>query len=347
MTSARLHASAFELGPPDVPVELVADVVRRDYGIDDATRRLSGERDLNLVFGSGAHALLCKVSSPDELDVVVDLQIEALIHLEARAPIAVPRLIRTVDGATSTIVESGGVRHAVRMLTFLPGEPFEGDEAIDAETLAAIGRAVGALAAALADFEHPGAQHFVLWDISNGVLADDRLWATLGDDADRLARPHRDRLVNETLPALGRCRRQVIHNDAHAGNVLRDPGSGGVGGVIDFGDMVEAPLVNDLAISAAGFVRNDDLSPIEAVAALASGYHDVHPLERGEVELLYDAVVARLVLTVLLFDHQIHHGTGHAEYSREARPAAVDDLAGWLEHDRSAAIAHFLAEVGS
>ena len=346
MTRPRTREADFTLGPPELPIELVVDTARRRFGVDGEPDRLSGERDLNVVFGRGDDARLCKVSGADEPDVVVDLQIEALLYLEKAAPeLSVPQVIRTVDGATSATLVVDGVEHAVRVLTFVSGVPFENETELGVETLVSVGRTVGGLAQALADFDHPGAGHFVLWDISNGVLDEDALWATLGHDAGDLADRHRRRLADGTLPALAGQRRQVIHNDAHAGNVLRAPGTHQVCGVIDFGDMVEAPLVNDLAISASGFLRNDDLSAIDAVAALARGYHDAHPLVPAEIELLYDAVLARLVLTMLLFDYQIHHGTGHADYSRRARAGALDDLALWLGHDRSAATDRFLEEI--
>lgn len=348
MTARPLRRTDFELGPPELPPEIVIDTARRHFGVVGEPRRLAGERDLNLLFGRGAEARLLKVSSADELDVVVDLQIEALLHLEARAPeLTVPRVVRTLDGATSARVEALGESHAVRMLTFVEGEPFDGDRTVDDDTLASVGRVVGRLAAALADFNHGGADHFLLWDISNGVLGEDSLWETLGPDVRDLAAGQRRRLVEETLPGLASQRSQVIHNDAHGGNVLRRPGSHEVSGVIDFGDTVRAPLINDLAICASGFIRNDALTAIEAVAALARGFHGVNPLVPSEIDLLYDAVLARLVLTMLLFDHQIERETGHARYCHQARPGALVDLADWLGHDRVAATERFFEGVAA
>ena len=54
---------------------------------------------------------------------------------------------------------------------------------------------------------------------------------------------------------MERLPRQVIHNDGHAGNLLRaDAGSEHVTGLIDFGDLVHTVTVADLAVSGASLV---------------------------------------------------------------------------------------------
>ena len=58
---------------------------------------------------------------------------------------------------------------------------------------------------------------------------------------------HFDRLQEYTLMALRNLPSQVIHNDAHYGNLLcatNNPEQ--LTGVIDFGDIIKRPLVVDL-----------------------------------------------------------------------------------------------------
>lgn len=53
----------------------------------------------------------------------------------------------------------------------------------------------------------------------------------------------------DTLPRLRRERHQVIHADAHRGNLLAVSGEPEqVAGIIDFGDMVFAPMVMEVAV---------------------------------------------------------------------------------------------------
>jgi Ser/Thr protein kinase RdoA (MazF antagonist) len=70
-------------------------------------------------------------------------------------------------------------------------------------------------------------------------------------------------------------------------------------GVIDFGDMLNAPLIVDVAI-AASYLRLSEGEPLAGVAALVSGYHSVTPLEIAETDLLLDLIRARLAATIAI-----------------------------------------------
>ena len=59
----------------------------------------------------------------------------------------------------------------MRLETFLPGITFDERQAISSTGLTAIGELLGAVAAALADFDHPAAWGFMPWDIANGLVA--------------------------------------------------------------------------------------------------------------------------------------------------------------------------------
>jgi Ser/Thr protein kinase RdoA (MazF antagonist) len=173
------------------------------------------------------------------------------------------------------------------------------------------------------------------WDVSNGLLADDELWACAEADTLEIAAPVRLHLGEQVLPAMARLRSQVIHGDAHAGNLLRpSAASHRVTGLIDFGDMVEAPLAVDLAVLAASFtdVNDDSLS---AVVSLARGFNHVVPLSSDELEQLYDLILARLVLSALLYDFQLSNCTAPLEVVMEDRPAGLTRLREWLQLEAS------------
>ena len=72
-----------------------------------------------------------------------------------------------------------------------------------------------------------------------------------------------------------------------------------IAGVIDFGDMVHAPLVNNLAVAAA-YQLAPAGHPLETVADLVGAYHGVVPLEDAELDLLFDLIATRMVLTVTI-----------------------------------------------
>ena len=138
-----------------------------------------------------------------------------------------------------------------------------------------------------------------------------------------LAAPMLDRLRDEVLPALNAQPSQVIHNDGHSGNLLRaDAQSQSVTGLIDFGDMVYAPIINELAIPATTFLRLRPHS-LSIVEHLLAGFHRVHPLSDAEAALLWDAITLRGLITVLLSDVKVKLGGKSAGGARQDRTEAM------------------------
>ncbi|MFD2782056.1 aminotransferase class III-fold pyridoxal phosphate-dependent enzyme [Novosphingobium pokkalii] len=101
-------------------------------------------------------------------------------------------------------------------------------------------------------------------------------------------------------PALARTRHQVVHQDAHMGNLLVDPAEPTrVVGVIDFGDMLHGPLLADLATAADCF-PDAQADPLAILADVTQGFDAVCPLEEAEIDLVFDLCCLRLVNTVLV-----------------------------------------------
>ncbi len=185
------------------------------------------------------------------------------------------------------------------MLGWLPGRPLTAARPLSPATLTAIGRLQGRLCHALRGFFHPAARQFMPWDLTNGLLLAPETRRAMPPEAARLAAAALDRLAR-LLPRLAELRAQVIHHDAHLGNLLGDPERPGtVTGVIDFGDLVHAPLVLELATSLAG-IAEDRVDFPQAAAAVVAGFHAIVPLEEDELALLFDLTLGRSILTVQL-----------------------------------------------
>ena len=72
-----------------------------------------------------------------------------------------------------------------------------------------------------------------------------------------------------------------------------------VAGVIDFGDMLQSPLVVDIAV-AASYLRVLEGDPLTHIAAFLAGYHAVRPLQTAEIEVLFELIKARLCATIAI-----------------------------------------------
>jgi len=295
--------------PPTFDAATVADKVEDEYGLAGEWAALVGERDQNFRLSTeDGRKFVVKIAGPDEDPELADFQVQALLFLEKGSPqIPVPRIVRTKTGrCLSELINGRCVKHVLRVVTYLDGIPYGEGVFPDAENLQKIGAFQAMTVNALAGFEHSASRHFMPWNLSNGIAVSGHLWAEAAGDARKLATPLLHRLCHEVLPRLHAGPSQIIHNDAHPYNLLRaNAASQDVVGLIDFGDMVHAPIINELAVSAAAFHKpgKEDLLTVEN---LLIGFHRVHPLSGEQVSLLWDAMILRLLITILLSDMKLN-----------------------------------------
>lgn len=324
----------FAFDPPEIDPAEIDGIARRFYGVAGEMTRLRGERSHNtLIQAADGVEVVLKIASANEPVDTVRMHAAALIHLERHAPhLPVARLVRSGDGNPVPILRRAGRRHAMRLVTHLPGVTYGDGDPVSTAGLESIGALIGAVSAALADFEHPDARHFMAWDIANGLVHDDGLWAGLAPDAARTLERARPRL-SEAVAVMPALPRQVIHNDGHAGNLLRSgTGSDQATGIIDFGDLVHTITVADLAVAGANLAPHQ-ADPIAALVALVDGFRSRRHVSSVELEALPDLVLCRLVLSTLLVEHQIAHAPHIAAAVSAERPGLLADVDTWLAID--------------
>lgn len=274
------------------------------FGVRGSARALSGERDQNFHLRvADGPGYVFKIHPPAEDPLVVDFQIRALQHLAEVDPgLVVPRVILSPDGQSSVPVEliSGRPQQA-RLLSYLPGVPIGAHRPLREAQLRSLGQTLGRLDRALRGFFHPAGGYALLWDASQCPQLRPLL-EHIPDEALRaLVAAGMDRVEAELIPALRRLRAQPIHNDANSNNVLLDPDAlDRVAGVLDFGDMVHRPRIQELAV-AASYHLGPDEDPMAPITALVAGYHAVDPLEADELAALRDLIVARLMVSATMW----------------------------------------------
>ena len=248
-----------------------------------------------------------------------------LQQLQQRDPaLILPRIIKTRDAALYAKMQNGD--NPLRVLSYLPGLPLAAGAPPTTGLAANAGHFLGRVSAALKGFSDPAQEHYLAWDLGNGLLDDDAIWSSGAADIRALEAALRPLLKRRVLSRLPGQRRQVVHHDAHQDNLLRPHAdSETVVGLIDFGDMIKSAIVCDLAILCLGFVERS-ISAQDCVAHAVAGYHAEFPLLTGEIDLLFDTMLARETLTVLLFDFKIAQNASASDYVREARPGLMKSL---------------------
>lgn len=293
---AVLAASA-----PPVDADRAVEVARRYYGLAVAAEELVSERDRNFrLTAADGRSFVLKVANAAEDPAVTDFQVQALLHIAAHGDgVSVPEIVPTLDGRHSFLLDTVQGPHVTRLVTWLDGVVMR-SRPVTTALARDFGRYAARLARALAGFEHPCADHSLLWDMRRAG----RVRELVGCISDR---EHRgrvtdclDRFIGDLLPQFPALRSQVVHNDLNPENVLLAPDDDDrVVGVIDFGDMVASPLAVDVAV-AASYMRKFDGDPLDYIRAFVAAYHAVTPLTPRELGLLMDLVRVRLAMTTTI-----------------------------------------------
>lgn len=316
-----------------------AEVIARDiYGLDGRASGLSGERDRNFKLrNADGRTFIVKLSNPSETEDVIDFQIQALLHLEAVAPdLYVPRVVRALNGETTyRVPDRDGNSLIVRVLTYISGTPLHEVEST-ATLRDSIADFLARLDLALRDFDHPASRHALLWNLTRAASLRELL-VHVPRDRRPLIERQLDRFEQRVAPQIPQLRSQVIHNDLNPQNAVVDKNRHDhIAGVFDFGDMVHAPLINELAIAAAYQLKRNNF-PLGVIGSMAARYSARYPLKRLELELLVDLIATRLMLTVCIGAWRATLHPGNSSYILRSHADAWEGLAWMDELDPKAA----------
>jgi 4-aminobutyrate aminotransferase-like enzyme/Ser/Thr protein kinase RdoA (MazF antagonist) len=289
---------------PRFDVDGARALAREFYGLEVAASPLDSERDQNFRLDlSGGDRLVLKIANAAESRDWLEAQNAAMAHAVARG-VPCPSVVAALDGdRIATASGEDGAVHMVRLLTWVHGEPLGRVRHHSPGLLEDLGRRLGELDAALADFDHPALHRDFHWDLGRASvtiaeqvprIVDETLRSLVGDLAARAAAA-----VEQARPALPT---QAIHNDANDHNVLvvrETPGAERLSGFIDFGDMIHGWRAADPAIAIA-YTMLDAVDPLAVARRIAGAYHGAHPLTEQEAGLLFDLAVLRLCLSAAI-----------------------------------------------
>lgn len=301
MTESRSSLDTIAVPPPDAPEIEVLDLLIREFGLQGKLTPLVSERDQNFrLDATNGRQFVVKIANAAEPAQITDFQIQALLHLEASAcTVAVPKLVRTRSGETSSNIGTADASNVLRVVSYVPGRPVE-ETAPGPELAYASGQCLAELDRALSDFSHAGESQVLLWDMQRASELRELMAHVSDPELQAMVNACLDDFEKRAAPFFPELRSQVIHNDLNPGNILvtnSEPAT--IAGVIDFGDMLRAPLVVDVAIAAA-YLRSTDDDTLAAMRALIAGFNSIVPLEERERELLFDLIRMRLATTITI-----------------------------------------------
>jgi 4-aminobutyrate aminotransferase-like enzyme/Ser/Thr protein kinase RdoA (MazF antagonist) len=293
----------------DVTEGEAARFARELYGLEVTAKSLPGEYDDNFHLTNNGPpspdgtAFVLKVMHPARERSFIDLQCRALQHLAERAPqLNLPRVRPTRNGdAFIEVTPNDGSPRLTWLLTYVPGRVLADVRPHSADLLKSVGKFLGEMDVALADFSHPAAHRELKWDFARASWIREHLH--LIEDPARRALVEKFLALYdaELVPATSWLRRSVVYGDANDHNVLVGdpwPAPGNALSVIDFGDMHHTFTVSEPAIAAA-YATLGKTNPLPAAAEVVSGYHSTHPLTDAEIKVLFVLIGTRLAISVV------------------------------------------------
>tara|TARA_B110000438_G_scaffold40357_1_gene40317 strand:- start:3176 stop:4261 length:1086 start_codon:yes stop_codon:yes gene_type:complete len=290
---------------PNFSVHEAIDIVKKNYGLDVTAKKLVSERDQNFLISTALEKkYVLKIANCEEDPIVTDFQIKALSHIALKKDnsIITPEIKNTKLNIDSIQIKKDAKVYKARIVTYIDGEPlWSSDNSIPDLYLASdMGRYLACLGKTLKDFNHPGSNQSLLWDMKQALFLREITNHITENNSKEMVNEVLTSFENYALPVFDSLRWQVIHNDMNPDNILIDTkGVRRVCGVIDFGDMVYSPLIIDLAV-AASYLDTDDGNPLYLMNNFIAGYNNVTKLKLDEINILFDLIKVRLATTVAI-----------------------------------------------
>ncbi|MEL6865919.1 MAG: phosphotransferase, partial [Bacteroidota bacterium] len=274
-------------------------LARQYYRLEAKAKALPGEIDLNfrLREKEGLEYIL-KIAGPAEKAEMLELQNAVLEHLAHQnvEGLQLPRLIQSTEGKAITELDQHHSKRLMRLLSWVPGQLWAAVKPHSPQLLRSLGAACAKLCGAMQGFEHPAAHRWYKWDLAKADWIEAYLHHFAAEEQ-RIVGDFLHQFKQRVLPQISQLRHSVNHNDANDFNILVDTKAQKVVGLIDFGDVLYTPTINDLAITIA-YAAMHKADPLRAAMSVVEGFHEGFPLLEEELALIYTLVAARLCTTV-------------------------------------------------
>ena len=273
------------------------NLLRKYYGIEAIeVKKLTGYDNVNYLVKTQENKYVLKTyKKDDELFDLVKAESEVLAHLSSPGNDHFPKPIKTHDGEYVIKTELEGDEVVIRLLSYLEGMFFK-----DVDHTPELFQSFGTFMAKT-DLQLQNITNYTIkarqfeWDIQHVNLNAPLIHDILEPENRKIAAYFLQQFKEVVFPILPKLRKSVIHNDANDWNVLVSNGK--VSGIIDFGDLVYSPLINELAVTITYAIMEKD-DPISWACYIVTAYHKIIPLEIHELDLLYYLIAAQLCISV-------------------------------------------------
>ena len=295
--------SVFNSVPPKITKIELIKWLKVNYSIfynkNISLKELKSERDKNFLLKLKNKPLyVIKISNPAESISLLKLQDFVLNSLIKRNSIKnfIPKTIHS----TIKVYQDKLNRNCyVRVLRFIEGKMYA--EVNHNSILEySLGTLLGNLSKELQNLNHPNAFRKFEWDPSNITWIKKEINFFKGNKKKIISTnlEEYNYFIKKNLKNL---RFSLTHGDANNYNLVVKNNL--VSGLLDYGDMIYAPTINDLAVCLAyALMKKEDL--YSTLKNIVINYHKIFPITFYEIFSLMTLVKARLTITVVMAEKQ-------------------------------------------
>ncbi|WP_246018094.1 aminotransferase [Amnibacterium kyonggiense] len=304
MPTAFDFFAAGELPAPDLPLAEAAAIADA-LGVPGDLESLGSQQDQNLLIrGADGPLGVLKLANAAFPEREIAAQEVAAAAVQAAAPdLRIATVLEVGGRPASGRFPSADGELTARVLRFLPGGTLVGRGHLGPDVVARMGSIAGRVSAALADFEHPGLDRVLQWDLRESRRVVDLLGHP---DADR-----HDAIRRATDEAWGAVQRvagdlpvQAGHWDLTDDNLVVGADGRLPDGIIDFGDVARGWRVGELAVALSCLLHHPGGDPWTALPAVRA-FDAVAPLSDAEIAALWPLVQLRGAVLVVSGAQQV------------------------------------------
>jgi 4-aminobutyrate aminotransferase-like enzyme/Ser/Thr protein kinase RdoA (MazF antagonist) len=267
-----------------------ATAVLSQLGMVAELRPLGSQQDQNFVLDGIGVLKLANPAFPARDSLAQDAAADVVA--DTFSELRVARVLRHEGAPVRAVVSTSAGDLVARVIELLPGGTFVEQPWLSPAVATRMGRIAAQVSLALRDFDHPGLQRRLQWDLRAAAEVVALLAPSISDASERAAVQQAAAAAWAEVAALAaQLPVQAGHFDLTDDNLVR--GADGLpDGVIDFGDVSRSWRVAELAITISGLLHHTG-PMIETVLAAVRAFHVLRPLSSAEVEALWPLVVLR------------------------------------------------------
>ena len=295
--------SIFNSLPPKINQKHLISWLKENYSfLSDKSislRSFNSERDKNFLINiQYKKKLVLKISNPEESKNILELQDYVLSKLGKR--ISLKKYIpKKVHSSIKTYSDLLNRKCCVRVLTYIEGEMYASvKHTVSLEN--SLGSLLGNLSRELQNIIQPSAFREFEWNPSKISWINKEIKMFKGRKKEIILTNLQQSNIF-VFKNINKLRFSLTHGDANNYNLVVSKNK--ISGLLDYGDMIYAPTINDLAISLSyALMRKDDL--YSTLKNIITSYHEKFHITFEETFSLITLVKARLTITVVMAEKQ-------------------------------------------